>query len=51
MQKLNMNEVRNYAVSHTMNECAKYFGKNIKTMRSYCSYHSISAKHETKESQ
>lgn len=47
MQKLNVDEVRNYAVSHTMNECAKYFGKNIKTMRSYCSYHSISAKHET----
>ena len=46
MQKLNMNEVRNYAVSHTMNECAKYFGKNIKTMilavstgyRHHCNY-------------
>ena len=46
MQKLNVDEVRNYAISHTMKECAEHFSRSVRTMHSYCLYHNISAKHE-----
>lgn len=45
MQKLNVDEVRNYTISHTMKECAEHFSRSVRMMRSYCLYHNISAKH------